>query len=72
VSIQNYFNQLLHIRGYVFLNEVYDALHLPRTHVGQLIGWVSGPVNLNPDLEGEGAEIELNIQTEGYILDQIS
>lgn len=41
-STQNYFNNILQHRGYVFLNEVYDALGLPATSAGQLVGWVKG------------------------------
>lgn len=37
---QAYFNDLLRIRGYVFLNEVYDALGIPLTTAGQAVGWV--------------------------------
>lgn len=37
---QEYANQKLKARGYLFLNEVYDMLGLPRTAKGQLIGWV--------------------------------
>jgi hypothetical protein len=39
---QTYANQLLQSRGHVFLNEIYDALGLPRTKEGQLVGWVLG------------------------------
>lgn len=42
---QNYFNHLLQSRRHVFLNEVYDALDIPRTRVGQVVGWY---------LDGEG------------------
>lgn len=37
---QNYFNDKLVKNGYVFLNEVYDALGLERTSAGQIVGWV--------------------------------
>lgn len=39
---QSYFNELLKIRGHVFLNEVYDALGIPRTKAGSIVGWVIG------------------------------
>lgn len=37
---QAYANQLLKLRGHVFLNEVYDMLGIPRTKAGQCVGWV--------------------------------
>lgn len=37
---QNYCNQLLHSRGYLFLNEVREALGLPKTKAGQVVGWI--------------------------------
>jgi len=39
---QEYFNTLLSSRGYVFLNEVYDALGIERTSYGQVVGWLKG------------------------------
>ena len=37
---QNYANELLQIKGHLFLNEVYDMFGFPRTRAGQIVGWV--------------------------------
>lgn len=36
---QSYLNDIMQIRGHLFLNEVYDALGLPRSAAGQIVGW---------------------------------
>lgn len=36
---QNYANELLRVKGHLFLNEVYDMLGIPRTKAGQIVGW---------------------------------
>lgn len=41
-SQQSKFNDLLKVRGHVFLNEVYDALDIPRSKEGSVVGWVYG------------------------------
>lgn len=40
---QQYANDLLHARRYLFLNDVYDMLGIPRTKAGQIVGWVYDP-----------------------------
>ena len=42
---QNYANDLLKAKGYLFLNEVYDMLDIPRTKAGQIAGWRYDPKN---------------------------
>lgn len=40
-SQQQWANDMLKARGHVLLNEVYDALDIPRTKEGLVVGWVS-------------------------------
>lgn len=41
-GVQRHMNDLLQVRGHLFLNEVLDALYLPRQAEGQQLGWVYG------------------------------
>jgi hypothetical protein len=47
---QDYANEKLRARGYLFLNEVYDMIGARRTKAGQVVGWVydeSSPIGDN-------------------------
>lgn len=56
---QNYFNDRLKSRGYVFLNEVYHRLGLPDTREGQVVGWYYD--KNNPEIEGIDDYIDFGI-----------
>lgn len=40
-SEENWANDRLRLQGYIFLNDIYDRLGLPRTKVGQIVGWLN-------------------------------
>lgn len=44
-SEQNFANERLRTRGFVFLNEIYERLDLPLSKAGQVVGWVYDPEN---------------------------
>ena len=46
---QDWANEKLKATGYLFLNEVYDMLGIPRTQAGQVVGWIYDKKNPNGD-----------------------
>ena len=61
---QQYANDLLHARGYVFLNDVYDMLGIDRTKEGQIVGWVYNKNNEVGDNFVDFDILETNRETE--------
>lgn len=86
-GVQSHANNLLEIRGYVFLNEVLKALGFPETPEGQVAGWLrnSGKgdnfvdfgfmTNSDPKvldfLEGRTREVRLNFNIDGNIYEMM-
>ena len=46
---QNYANDKLRCNGYLFLNDVYDTLGIPRTKAGSIVGWIYDEKNPTGD-----------------------
>jgi hypothetical protein len=83
---QCYANDLLHARGHVFLNEIYDSLGIPRTKAGAVVGWVIskdgdnfvdfGLYDKNGQyrgdfINGREASVLLDFNVDGVIYDKI-
>jgi len=83
---QVWFNHLLTMRGYVFLNEVYEDLGILRTEAGDVVGWFLGNGDSFIDfgiftaggsasfVNGREASILLDFNVDGsiyHLLDQI-
>lgn len=64
----SYMNALLHTQGYVFLNEVYETLGLPKTRNGATTGWISEPIVWDTELHD--GFIQIVLQVEGSIIDR--
>lgn len=84
---QNYANDRLQARGHLFLNEVYDALGIPHSQAGAVVGWVLSKDGDNfvdfgiYDLENEKARefvngiersILLDFNVDGVIFDKMA
>jgi hypothetical protein len=82
-SQQHYFNQLLQIRGHVFLNEVYLNLGFEHSSAGSIVGWAIGKEGdnyvdfglYNCDssrfINGDERAIILDFNVDGVIYDKI-
>lgn len=83
---QQYANEILRAKGYLFLNEVYDMLGIPKTKAGQVVGWVYDPNSTTCDsyvdfgifshhnedfVNGYENSILLDFNVDGMILDRI-
>lgn len=79
---QNCWNDKLRADGFVFLNDVYESLGLPRTKAGQVVGWVYDPNNKSIDNyidfgiylargEDEKAYIMLDFNVDGNIWEKM-
>lgn len=75
---QNYYNQLLMARGFVFFNEVLTGLGFPHTAIGAVTGWLYNEntkayVDFGIDYESSmlNAEMPLVFNGQDVIVDKI-
>lgn len=83
-SEENWANDVLRLQGYLFLNDVYDRLGLPRTRAGQVVGWLyqgdgDGFVDFGvtdcesyDDVRYDSNAFDLNFNVDGDILTKFS
>lgn len=84
---QNYANDLLKVRGHVFLNEIYDVLGMERTRAGSVVGWIvskdgdnyidfgiwnNDDSQIRDFVNGREGSILLDFNVDGIIWDKIS
>lgn len=67
-SEQQYANDRLKARGYLYLNEVYERLGVAGTKMGQVVGWVYDPDNPDYDNFVDFGIREFNIGDENHIM----
>jgi len=46
---ERFANEKLRSQGFLFLNDIYDMLGIPKTKAGQIVGWVYDPKDQNSD-----------------------
>ena len=72
--IQTNANSKLQAVGYLFLNDVYDMLGIPRSKIGQLVGWVYEDEKSRVHFslhEGPKNMIMVDFNVDGLIIDKI-
>ena len=71
---QNYFNQKLLMKGFVFLNEIYETLGFECIPAGQLVGWLrngkDGYIDFKIDKD-ENEDYTLDFNVDGVVHDKI-
>ena len=59
VNLENWFNDILRSRGYVFLRDIYESLGTPITRDSCIAGW-------KRDNESDDVFVKITIQEVGY------
>lgn len=85
-ELEAYANARLKLQGYLFLNDVYETLGIPRSKAGQVVGWTYDEGNPMGDnyvdfgiyqkhnagfINGYERKLLLDFNVDGVILDKI-
>lgn len=71
-GVFRYLEHLLQVRGHLFMNEVLDALDLPRTREGAIVGWVAPATEITREVtERKGGVLVINLRPTGVIFDKL-
>lgn len=85
-NLQNYANDRLRLKGFLFLNEVYQMIGFEETKAGQIVGWFYDPKNSELQnhvdfgiftacnsrfVNGDERSVWLDFNVDGNILDMI-
>lgn len=68
-----FLNDLLQMRGHVFLNEIYDCLSVDRTEAGALLGWWrdSGE-NIVFEITDDGSSLTVDFNVDGTVYNKLT
>lgn len=74
-AVQAYYNDVLAVRGYVFLSEILKYLGISVTPYSRVVGWMKdgdgdGFIDFGITRTGYPLCFELNFNCDGYILDK--
>lgn len=75
--IEHYANDLLKLRGTVFLNDVYEMLGFERTQTGQVVGWhysKENPIGDNEiifGVQGSDNSITIDFNVDGSVINYL-
>lgn len=65
-NVQNWVNDRLNARGYMYLNEVYVYLGIPEVPAGQVVGWLHKDFNNGDGYVDFGWENPVNLQSNKF------
>ena len=77
-NVENWANDFLLARGYIFLNDIYDRLGFDRTPAGQVVGWLNKgegdnyvDFKIHDHTSDEQPHIQIDFNVDGIIIHKI-